>query len=86
MPLTIPPDLTFADLALELDDAGGLHYAPDAMERLCAANGIQPTTALSSDDLACDLVCRWYLQHREEGGAADPACETIVALLNARSC
>ena len=24
--MTLPPDLTFAELALELDDAGGLHY------------------------------------------------------------
>ena len=51
MPLTIPSELTFADFELELDDAGGMHYAWQAVERLCIANAIEPSTALSSDDV-----------------------------------
>ena len=80
--LVAPPDLTCTDLALELDDAGGLHYLPDAMERLCAANGIDSTTALSVDDVACDLIARWYVQHREEGGERDQTMEAVLANLS----
>ena len=81
--LTIPPDLRFSDLALELEDAGGLHYDWRVVEQLCVANGLQTTTALSSDDVACALIADWYVQHREVGGERDPAVETVLERLSA---
>lgn len=80
----IPPDLNFADLALELDDAGDLHYDWRAIERLCLANGIVPAIALSSEDVACALIAEWYLLHRQAGEARDAAAEAIIARLNSR--
>ena len=82
--MNIPPNLTFSHLALELNDAGGLHYLPGAMERLCAANESSQKTALSADDVACGLICRFYVQWREEGGQKDAALEAIVEQLTAR--
>ncbi len=60
MPLTIPPSLTFRDLALELAPDGGILYAPDPLRRVAAANGIDPT----DEDAAMSLIAAWYLAHQ----------------------
>ena len=75
-----PPGLIFADLALEFGDEGELLYQPEPLEAIAALNG----RSIDTEDDAMSIVVDWYVTHRETGGAPDPACETIVALLTAR--
>ncbi len=76
--MNIPPDLSFADLALELDDAGGLHFLPVPIRELCLANGIDAEATIASEDQSCALIADWYVAHVEEGGARDAAVESIL--------
>ena len=42
------------------------------------ANGLDPDQVLADEDQACELICNWYVLHREAGGAGDPAVESIL--------
>jgi len=36
---------------------------------------------LASENLSCKLIVDWYVAHREAGGNADPAADTVLHLL-----
>ena len=78
MTINLPPDADFADLQLELDDAGGLHYLPEPLAACCRANGLDVGMTLGSDDLACMLITEWYFAHRAAEGERDIVVESIL--------
>jgi hypothetical protein len=71
---------TFADLALEREPVTRrLRFAPAPLAQLCRANGLDPATTFADEDLACWLICEWYLAHLEAGGEPDQIVEDILA-------
>lgn len=80
--LHLPPDLHFGELALEQDLlTDRLLFAPSPLGQLCVHNGIDPEATLASEDKACELICAWYVAHREAGGKPDSVAEAILARL-----
>ena|SRR5450756_2110225 len=70
----------FADLALEREPVTRrLLYAPGPLSEMCRTNGLDPAAALANEDLACWLICEWYVTHIEAGGEPDPTAEVILA-------
>ena len=51
-----PVGVEFADLRLERDDAGVLHYALDALAACCLANGLDVGMTLGDADVSCCLT------------------------------
>jgi len=78
--LTISDDLQFADLILEREPVTHrLLFLPAPLGELCLVNCLDPEEVLASEDLACELICEWYLAHIEAGGEPDPLAEQILA-------
>ena len=81
LPISIPPDVTFADLKLRRDPiTGSIGFSWDAIERVCAASGIDVDIFRQGDeDNMAGLLVAWYLAHRASGGAVDAVAETLIA-------
>jgi hypothetical protein len=45
---------------------------------MCRANGLDPAATLADEDLACWLICRWYVAHIDAGGEPDDAVKRIM--------
>ncbi|MFS8086734.1 MAG: hypothetical protein ACMG6H_13960, partial [Acidobacteriota bacterium] len=59
------------------------HYSPSPAAIRKFRNGLDPVAVLRDEDLACSLICAWYVAHREAGGEPDPVVERIVVERNA---
>ena len=76
----VPKGLNFADLALEREAVTHrLLFLPWHLGELCLVNGLDPEAVLASGDLSCELICEWYVAHRQTGGDPDPVAEEILA-------
>lgn len=74
----------FAALQLQRDPkTGDLTFAIAAIERLCAANGIDADRIMSSEDNTSGLIVAWYAAHMAAGGAPDPVAEDLLAEMRA---
>ena len=78
----VPAALCFSDLALELDDAGGLHLLPAPLIALADANGIN--IDVTDEDAVCELIGEWYIAHIEQAGDSDTGIEAVLNRLRTR--
>lgn len=78
--VSIPDDLDFSDLRLERDSDGSVSFDWDVVERICKSSGL-PVTMFrdASEDNVAGLIVSWYQAHRQNGGAADPVAEDLIA-------
>ena len=77
--LLVPEGLHFSELKLEREPGTKrLLYAATPLADLCRYNGFDPTTTFADEDLACWLICEWYVAHRSHGGALDVVAELIL--------
>lgn len=78
--MLIPDDLKFSDLQLKVETDGQITFEWKPIERICEANDI-PFEALrdSPADNAARLINAWYVAHRQNGGAPEPAYEGLIA-------
>ena len=78
--ITIPDDLDFSALELARDPDGMVSFRWEAIERICAANGLDIAVFRDSpeDNLAA-LLAAWYREHLAHGGAPDPVQEDLTA-------
>ncbi len=76
--LRIPEELEFSHLGLEIDlESGRLLFLPAPLSMLCLYNGLSPVEVLGSEDRSMEMICAWYVRHRQDGGVVDPAAESI---------
>lgn len=82
--ITIPDDVSFADLRLERGRTGAVRFDWAVIERVCAASGL-PVELLRDgpEDNVAALIINWYAAHRQAGGAADPVAEDLFAEIRA---
>lgn len=68
----VPADLSFSDLCLRWGANGEILFEWSAIERLCAASGIDVDLfkKTAPENVAC-LINTWYSIHLRSGGAAD---------------
>lgn len=77
--LTFHDGLDFVDRALERAPVTQrLLFLPAPLGALCLFNGLNPEEILASEDLSCELICTWYVAHREAGGEPDPVADEIL--------
>lgn len=70
--LCIPPDLNFFDLHLRWNEDGAVLFDWDAIERLCAASGIDCGQFRQSGATnVARLINCWYEVHLRNGGPVD---------------
>lgn len=76
--LTVPADLSFADLRLSRSHEG-ISFDLSALRRLCEASGISidQFTETHEDNVA-GLIVSWYAAHLANGGASDPVADDLV--------
>ena len=78
--VTIPEDLSFSELRLTRKPEGDVAFDWEPIQRTCEASGI-PTAMFgeTSEDNVCELITRWYHEHREHGGRPDPVAKEMLA-------
>ncbi len=77
--ITIPEDLRFEALHLARQSDGSVSFDWAAIERLCAASGLDARMfrAAPESNIA-GLIVAWYAEHRAHGGAPDPTAEDLI--------
>lgn len=77
---TIPDDIVFTDLKLARDPDGAVSFEWSVIERICRASGLSVELLQDGpEENLARLITRWYMVHREQGGAADPVAEDLIA-------
>jgi len=79
--IVVPEDLEFGDLQLSRDPTTReVSFAWSAIERLCAASGLETSLFLNSpESLVAGLIVTWYRHHRARGGESDAVAEQLIA-------
>ncbi len=68
----VPADLTFSDLCLRWGVNGEILFEWSAIERLCAASGLDVDIfKRTAPENVARLINTWYTIHLRSGGAAD---------------
>ena len=68
----VPADLSFSDLCLRWGANGEILFEWSAIERLCAASGIDVDVfKKTAPENVARLINTWYSIHLRSGGAAD---------------
>ena len=79
MTLKVSAGLDFTSLELEVEPVTDrLLFLPSPLGKFCVANGLDTEHVLADEDQACEVICNWYVLHREAGGKADTEVESIV--------
>lgn len=78
MALQLIANLSFAEIALEVDPDGGLRFLPKPLGRFCLFNGLDPEVVLADEDCTCELICHWYVLHRDNSFSPDRAVERVL--------
>lgn len=77
--ITIPDNLTFADLELNLNDEGQVSFNIQIIERICNLNGLRAHRLFESGEKAVlRLIVVWYAQHLAAGGEFDQTAENLM--------
>ena len=80
IPISIPDDLPFSSLKLARDADGAVSFNWSAIEKICAASGIDPQYfATAGEDAVGALIVNWYAVHKQSGGIPDPVAEDLIA-------
>ena len=80
----IPDEIMFADLRLARDADGHVSFDWRAIERVCAASGIDPALFRAGpEDNAAGLIVTWYRAHLATGGDRDPVADDLIAEVSA---
>lgn len=80
MRVTIPDDVSFADLKFSRDADGAVSFAWEPIERVCAASGLDVALLREGpEDNVAGLITHWYRAHVAAGGDRDPAMDDIIA-------
>lgn len=78
--VSILDDLDFSDLRLARDPDGSVSFDWDVIARICNGSGIpEELFRETSEDYVAGLIVSWYQAHRQNGGAADPVAEDLIA-------
>ncbi len=77
--ITIPDDITIADLKLVRTADGDLEFDWAPIDRICEASGIDPRLFSHSDEgNVASLLNAWYRKHLQAGGAPDPVFADLI--------
>ncbi|SDY07161.1 hypothetical protein [Nitrosomonas sp. Nm33] len=77
--ITIPDNLTFADLKLNFNDDGQISFNIQVIERICNLNGLRVHHLFASGENAVlRLIVVWYAQHLAAGGKLDQTAENLM--------
>lgn len=83
-PISIPADLTFADLKLARDGDGNVSFDTAVIERIEAASGLPTGFFIGQhEDAVAELITHWYRAHLAGGGAPDPVQEDLISEVQA---
>lgn len=79
-PISIPADLTFADLKLARDSDGMVSFDTSVISRIEAASGLPDGFFMGQHEGAvAELLTHWYRLHIDGGGAPDAVQEDLIA-------
>jgi len=77
--ITIPDDVTFADLHMTRDpQTGDVSFDWSPIEAICAASDLDVALLRESEDNLAALVTAWYAEHLAHGGARDPVQDELI--------
>jgi hypothetical protein len=81
VPISIPPDLSFADLKLARDPrTGDVSFDTAVISSIEAASGLPDGYFLGQpEDALAALLTQWYRSHLADGGAPDLVQEDLIA-------
>lgn len=71
--LKIPPGLDFSELEIVREPDGRIRCNRQALERVCAASGLDLATLDTGR-----LLWAWYIEHLRRGGAIDPILNAMA--------
>ena len=78
--ITIPSELSFADLNLARDSDGAVSFDTSVIERIERASGLPLGSFMAQpEDAVAGLIVHWYTLHRQAGGEPDPTAEDLIS-------
>lgn len=76
--ISVPPDVSFSDLALTRGADGALSFDWSPIHRVCEASGLDADIIGSSEDNLSAFLGQWYGAHLAAGGNRDAAMDELL--------
>jgi len=78
--ITIPEDVSFADLQYRREPDGSVSFRWEPIERICEASGLDARIFRDApEDVVAGLIVQWYRAHLASGGARDAHMDDLIA-------